>query len=80
MVFQHELDHLEGLLLSDVGLEIDDDFKNGTDEEKDKIINYYLESLDLRKKELDKEFENNAELKELKDGVDFMSSVLKGET
>jgi peptide deformylase len=33
IVFQHEVDHLEGLLLSDVGLEIDSDFENATEEE-----------------------------------------------
>ena len=61
IVFQHELDHLEGLLLSDIGLEIDDDFENASEEEREEVINYYLDSLDLKRKELDEEIQSNEE-------------------
>ena len=74
IVFQHELDHLEGLLLSDIGLEIDEDFDEASEEEREEIINYYLDSLDLKRKEL------TEELKQLSDGIKFMESVYKGET
>ena len=37
-VFQHHLDHLDGLLLSDVSLEIFDDFNKATDEERQEVI------------------------------------------
>ena len=53
IVFQHELDHLEGVLLSDIGLEIDDEFENATEEEQHEVIDYYLESLDLKRQQLD---------------------------
>ena len=59
IVFQHELDHLEGLLLSDIGLEIDDDFEKASDEEKEEVINYYLDSLDLKRKEIEDEIQSN---------------------
>ena len=53
IVFQHELDHLDGLLLSDVGIEIDEDFHNATEEEKQEIIHAYLDAylaaLDIQK-------------------------------
>ena len=80
IVFQHELDHLEGLLLSDIGLEIDDDFEKASDEEKEEVINYYLDSLDLKRKELEDEIQSNEELKQLSNGIKFMESVYKGET
>lgn len=80
IVFQHEVDHLEGLLLSDVGLEIDSDFENATEEEQNEVIDFYLESLDLKRKELDDEIESNEDLKQLKNGIEFMKSVYKGET
>lgn len=79
-VFQHEMDHLEGLLLSDIGLEIDDDFDNASQEEKDELINWYLDTLDLKAKELNTEIENDADLSQMKQGIDFMTSVLTGET
>ena len=80
IVFQHELDHLDGLLLSDVGIEIDEDFHNATEEEQQEVINAYLDALDIKKKEIDTEINTNPELKQLSDGIDFMESVYKGET
>ena len=80
IVFQHELDHLDGLLLSDVGIEIDEDFHNATEEEQQEVINAYLDALDIKKKEIDTEIYTNPELKQLSDGIDFMESVYKGET
>ena len=79
-VFQHELDHLDGILLSDIGLEIDDDYINASQEEKDEVINWYLDTLDLKAKEVQKEIDDNPELKEIQNGIDFMTSVYKGET
>jgi len=78
-IFQHEIDHLDGLLLSDIGLEIDDDFDNASDEDKMKVIQMYLDSLDIRQKEMNKEIDNDKELKQLSDGIKFMEKVKKGE-
>ena len=80
IVFQHELDHLDGLLISDVGIEIDEDFHNATEEEQQEVINAYLDALDIKKKEIDTEINTDPELKQLSDGIDFMESVYKGET
>lgn len=79
-VFQHQLDHLDGLLLNDVGLEVEDDFFNASEEERGEVINAYLESLDLKQKEIDKEIEEDKDLKQVSDAIKFMTSVAKGET
>jgi peptide deformylase len=78
-VFQHEMDHLDGLLLSDIGLEIDEMFDNATDEERKQVINMYLDSLDIKQKEIDKEIQEDEDLKKISDGIDFMTKVQKGE-
>lgn len=78
-VFQHCIDHLDGLLLSDIGLEIDEMFDNATEEERTAVINMYLDSLDIRQKEVDKEIQEDKELKQIVDGIDFMEKVKKGE-
>lgn len=78
-LFQHEIDHLDGLLLSDVGLEIDDDFEKATDDERAEIIKMYLESLDIKQKEVEKEIEETPELKQVSDAIKFMEGVSKGE-
>lgn len=79
-IFQHELQHLDGVLLSDFALEIDEDWDKASDEEKQEIIKMYLDSLDIKSKELDKEIEEDKDLKQLSDAIDFMTSVYKGET
>lgn len=78
-VFQHQLDHLDGLLLSDIGLEVDELFDNASEEERQQVISMYLDSLDIRQKEIDKEIQEDEELKQISDGIDFMTKVQKGE-
>ena len=40
---------------------------------------FFFKSKDLKKKDLDKEIEENPELKKTKDAIDFMTKVQKGE-
>lgn len=79
-VFQQCMDDIDGILLSDIGLEIDSDWDTLSEEEQQDIIASYLDSLDLRTAELDKEIQNDTELKEINNAIDFMTSVYKGET
>lgn len=78
--FQHCLDHLNGMLVSDIGLEIDELFDNATDEERAEVLKMYAEALDIRQKELTAEIENDEELKQIDDAAKFMASVHSGET
>lgn len=80
IVFQHEQDHIDGLLLSDVGLEVDELFDNASDEEKQEVIEAYLDSLDLKQKDLQAEIQEDKELKQIDDARKYMESVYKGET
>lgn len=80
VVVQHEIDHLEGLLLSDIALEIDEAFDSAPEEERLAVINAYLDSLDMQQKELEAEIKSDPELKQVNDAIDFMQSVAKGET
>lgn len=77
---QHHIDHLDGLLLSDIGLEIEEDFMNASEEDKQEVISMYLDSLDLALKDIDIAIEEDSEAKQLRDATRFMESVRKGET
>ena len=79
MVVQHCVDHLDGLLLPDVGLEIDADFDNATDEERGEIVDAYLSALDLKRAEIHKDIESDAEAKKVSDAMKFMTAVENGE-
>ena len=79
-VVQLMMDHLDGILLTDLGLEIDEKFDEASEEEKNELIEAYLNSLDVYKKQVDEEIENNKELKSMQDAVKFIQSVRDGET
>lgn len=77
-VVQHEIDHLDGILVSNMGLEIDDDFEKATDEEKTEIISAYLDSLDLRAKKIKDECEKDEEFDKAYKTMKFMQEVNAG--
>ena len=79
-VMQHHIDHLDGLLISDVGLEVDEDWDNATDEEIQEVIDYYIDSLDLRAKEISKEIAEDKDATQLSNAIKFMNSVREGKT
>lgn len=79
-VMQHHIDHLDGLLISDVGLEIDDDWDKATDEERQEVIDYYIDSLDIRSKEISKEIADDKDAMQLSNAIKFMNSVREGKT
>lgn len=77
--FQHQLEHLEGINNNELGLEIDEDYDNASEEEKSKIVEMYLESLDLKTKSLNTSIENDEDAKSLKQAIDFSKGVMSGE-
>lgn len=79
-VFQHALDHLNGSVVSDIGLEIDELFDKATEDEREEVIKMYAESLDLRLKELKSEIEQDKDLSDINDAVKFINSVKDGTT
>lgn len=78
-VFQQELQVLDGILLSDIGLEIDSLWDEASQEEKEEVINAYLDSLDIKEKEITKEIQSDPELKKIDDAIDFMTKLETGE-
>lgn len=80
IIMQHQIDHLDGLLLSDIGLEIDEDFDKASEDEQNEVIQWYLDSLDVKEKEIEMAIENDEDAKRMKDAVRFIQSVNSGET
>ena len=79
-MMQHHIDHLDGLLLNDVSLEIDEDFDKATDEEREEVVKMYLESLDITATEITNDVNADEDGKKLADAMRFIESVNKGET
>lgn len=78
-VIQHEMDHLNGVTLEDIGLEIEEDFLSASDEDKQEIITMYLDSLELRQKALQDVIDEDEELKVLDQRLKFSEALAKGE-
>ena len=79
-VIQQMIDHLDGVLLSDIGLEIDDRFDEATEEEKNELLKAYVDSLSSYIGSVETELEDDRELKEMNDAIKFIQSVRSGET
>lgn len=79
-ILQQMMNSLDGVQLSDMGLEVDDDFINASEEEKAPIIEQYLKSLDIKQKSIENEIEESKSLSQIKEAGDFISSVNAGET
>lgn len=78
-VVQHEVDHLEGVTLKDVGLEVDSDFDEASEEDRQEIISMYLDSLVKRQSLLDDEINSDDELRTVSDRLKFSEMLAKGE-
>lgn len=76
---QHELDHLEGINLEDIGLEIDSDFDEATDEERQEIVDMYLDSLDIKRKTIANEIKENPELNIVSERLRFTEALARGD-
>lgn len=78
-LFQQMVDSLEGVQISDIGMEIDEDWDKATDDERAEVLKAYADSLDVRIKELNDEIKKDKELSEIDSGIKFVEAVQKGE-
>ena len=77
-VVQHEIDHLDGITLKDIGLELDEDFDTATEEEQLKIIDMYLKSLGVAKDEMIEEISKDENLLKQYDAERFVEMLAQG--
>ena len=77
-VFQEQMDHLDGLLLSDIGLELPQNFDQLSDDEKEKLITDYMKALDIQQKEIEKEIKEDKVLNDLQNALEFTEGVKTG--
>lgn len=78
-VIQHEMQHLDGVTLEDIGLEVDSDFDEATEEERQEVIDMYLDSLDLKSQFLENEIAGDDELKLVAERYRFIEALAKGD-
>jgi peptide deformylase len=77
-IFQHMVQILDGVLISDIGLEVFEDFDNASEEEKAQVLDAYLKELKSREETMNKEIEQNEDLKKTRDAIKFLEGVATG--
>lgn len=75
-VVQCMVDSLEGVVASDYGLEILPEFDEASEEERQEVINMYLEALKTKNTEMQEEIKGDKELSHLNDTIEFMSNLV----
>jgi len=79
VVIQHEMDHLNGIILSDYGLELDDNWEKMTQKDRAEILKEYKDSLDALSDRMNEEILADPDAKALSDGIDYLAKVATGE-
>ena len=72
-------DAVEGILVSDYGLEIIPEFDEASDEEKQEVIAEYMSSIESMYNTLDKELEDNSETSKSWNQAKFIAGTLNGD-
>lgn len=75
-VFQQMVQLLDGITLETLGLELVEDWDSYPEEERQQVIDMYLESLQKRNEFLQEEIKGNPELKQINDAIDFMTEKI----
>ena len=78
-VVQQMIEMLDGIQLSDYGLEVIPEFDSATDEEKTQVLQMYVESLKKRAHTLMDEINADPELKAINDTIEFNIGLLNGD-
>lgn len=76
IIFQQMVQFLDGITLETLGLELVDDWDNYPEDERQQVIDMYLESLKERNKILQKEIQEDPELKQVNDAINFMTEKI----
>ena len=69
----------DGINLSDIGLEIDSDFDDASDDEKQQIIDMYLDSLDIKRSSIHDEIKEDPELNKISENLRFTEALARGD-
>lgn len=78
-LIQHLVQLTDGLLISDFGLEVFDDFLNAAEEEQQEVAKMYLEHIKVQSEQIQKEIDEDPEAKKIQDAISFITKAASGE-
>lgn len=77
-IFQQMVNLLDGVLISDFGLEVFEDFDNASQEDKNQVLDAYLAELKKKSDAMNQEIDADPDLKKTKEAIEFMKDVTLG--
>lgn len=77
-IFDRMMNYLDGVTLDEIGLEVIPEFDEATEEEKQEVINMYLNSLKNRAKILQDNIDQDKDAKKLQEALKFIKAVDEG--
>lgn len=77
-IFQQMVQMLDGILLSDFALQIDEKFDEASEEERNELLNFYMDKLKEETELLNTEINKDKDLLETKKAIDFLTGVATG--
>jgi len=78
-LLQNLIELLEGVFVSDYGLEVIPEFDEASDEEREEVIKAYIESLNIQQKDLQEETKNNPFMNYIDESIKELSQQFKEE-
>lgn len=78
-IIQQQDNLLDGILLSEFGLEIDEEFNKASEEEQSEVLDYYMSTLENRDKTLQDTIKSDDKLKVLDDYRRYMEALGRGD-
>ena len=76
--FDRMQNYLDGITPEDIGLEIIEGFDEASEEEKQQVIDMYLDSLRRRNELINENIQQDKDARELKEAIEFMEAVDTG--
>lgn len=76
---QHLVQLTDGLLISDFGMEVFDDFLEATEEEQQEVAKLYLDHIKTQSEQIQKEIDADPEAKRIQDAISFITKAAAGE-
>ena len=77
-VMQELIEHLDGVVLSDIGMELEKDFDEAPIEEREELIKAYCDTMDVKLRDFKKEIEDTPELKKISDAANLINKIQTG--
>lgn len=78
-VAQELIEHLDGVVLSDIGMELEKDFDTASAEEKAELIKAYCDTMDVKLRDVKQEIENDKDLKQISDAANLIHKLQSGD-